>query len=200
MSHPELTHNEIWLALRHVTGDGVEAGTFVSPFRDLDNRRSGGVIDDGRDATSVYGPRIAKTVALLKGKQETVLRAGSTIYYESFLIPEEITRESVEALVYRRKLTKVAFSILKINETSILQKNLEDSMPYYFEDHYSNRVNVAVDGLERILNRPPELLRDTDNLEPRLKLTRFMIDQMREEERSYIDTELLNVLRKPDDL
>lgn len=200
MSHPELSHNEIWLALRHVIGGEVETGSFLSPFRDLDSRRAAGVSHDSIDVTSVYGLRTARTTALLKGKQGVVLRKGSIIEYESFVIPEDISRESVEHLVYKRQVAKVAFSMLKINEISVLQKDPVDSMPYYFVDYAPNRINVAVDGLERILNYPPELLRDNDTLGQRLKLTRFLVDQIREEERSYIDTELMNVLKRSDDL
>jgi len=123
------------------------------------------------------------------------LNSQSLVRYQDFKMPEDVTAENCEALLYKRKLATVSFTLLYVTEPGIMTR-VSSMHAIMFFRNYAELEYAGPVGLAHVLNGTAA---DNDTYEATLgafHASQRHIEDIRADEQAHID-ELLNGLELP---
>ena len=205
MKHPDIDPAQVQRSLRHVPRHVYES--------ELSFRQNGAhlsedelveidaLTEDGGDGITTPGFRHLQIADALRGSALT-LRDRTLIRYQPFVIPQEVTKENVEALMYNRLFASIAFTTLHINETGVnilgkVRAKPVVSRAYETEGvSFKTRIHPSAQAITKYLNGSMSGNDDSSRLVRMLQDTLKYISDIRFEERAYVDSVIEIVLAK----
>jgi len=197
MSNAEITSDQIGYALKRISLDEyIDADQArrqnLDDARDLDLRDSQlNFFANPTDNVLVSNDRTAKTTMLLRGSVRS-LRAQTLVRHETFLVPEVIDRQTVESLMYKRELAKVAIERIQVIEPSLIMQEQFRRKAYFIHSELTE-THPEVDGLARILNEPDDGFLDSEEVDGKLNEIARLYLQIRREEYDHVVTTIKSI-------
>ena len=197
MNNAEITSDQIGYALKRISLDEyIDADQArrqnLDDARDLDLRDSRlNFFANPTDNVLISKDRTAKTTMLLRGSVRS-LRAQTLVRHETFLVPEVISMQTVENLMYRRELAKVAIERIQVIEPSLIMQD-QFRRKAYFIHNEPTQTHPEVDGLARILNEPDDGFLDSEEVDGKLNEIARLYLQIRREEYDHVVTTIKSI-------
>jgi len=193
MSHAEINPLHVELALSPVPRGlyvaELEYRRYARRINDEDTIESTGHREDAGDGITSDGFRHVKTTELLKGSVLS-LNEQTLVRYETFTVPTEVTRDNVEAFMYRRPLATTAFTALHINEIGIGfmgKKRAKTEVAMHYERTEHTELHPAAEGIAKYLNGSLVGINDTTRLQAMLDDTLGYMRDIRFDENVYVN-------------
>ena len=152
---------------------------------------SGAQVEQGDDPLTFGQTDFAKTMHVLRGAVRS-LRSGSIIRADSFVLPVEIDRESVENYMYNRDFARVAFGRIQVTEPNAFGRT-----PYAHSGYFRRSdpfMGAPVEGIARILNEDADTFLDPEMMNDMRAATRHLVRQVRTAEGRRVDDFIQSVI------
>lgn len=163
----------------------------VSP---LHEQIFGEIPEDNGDGFVSFQQRHAVTTSRLEGSA-LALNSQSLIRYQDFMIPLDINRQSVEDMLYDRRVAKIGFAIIRINEPGIFKAVKTDVNGIFYRNIAVLEPAVAT-GATNVLNNDLVDRSAHHELIHGLEETWRLMKEVRDEESAYVDAVLSIVIKK----
>lgn len=198
MRHQEISLEHVQPSLRPLSKHEYQTqfDQRVKGTSPLHEETFGEIPEDNGDGFVSFQQRHAITTSRLEGSALT-LNSQSLIRYQDFMIPLEITKQTVEDMLYGRRLAKRCFALIRINEPGIF-KAVKTDMNGIFYRNIAALEPAVETGTVNALNNTLVDRETHHDLIHGLQETWRLVSEIRAEEAAYIDAVLGIVINKQD--
>lgn len=187
MNRHEINQEVVITALKPIAKHNYET-LFAQRTKDtslLNQAMYGRIPEDKGDGFASFRQSHAVTTKRLEGSLH-IFNSQSLIRQQNFIIPENVTKENVESLIYARDIARLSFGMIRITEPGIF-KPVKTQMNRVYMTNTASLEASIVAGLTHVLNGTTvdkdahsEFVRGLDE-------TWRLAKEIRHEESEYVD-------------